>query len=247
MSLPVRKDVPHVPRDTLIGLPTRSGVRAGCSRRPVDAADLVAGLAWAARAARVSPTRVALLHQVHSSRVRRAPWPGFPERVDGDALVTAEPGLALCVRIADCAPVVLAAPHRRGVALVHAGWRGNRAGVVQTAVADLGRLAGCSPGDLKVAIGPMLGPCCYEVGPEFADLFPAEHLVESEAGLRLDLPAAVAAALQAAGVPPESVVTDRGWCTACGRGAPEDFALHSHRASGGDPGRNIAFVVIEED
>ncbi len=235
---------PHLPTDTLIPLPLgMPGVRAGFSRRPVDAADRVGGIAWAARAAGVGTDRVALLRQVHGGVVVPAPWPSFPDPVAGDALVTAETGLALCVRIADCAPVALAAPGGRAIGLVHAGWRGLRAGVVAAGVAALAHRAGCTPERLRAAVGPMIGPCCYRVGPEFGGFFEPRLLSEAGGILHLDLVAAVRAGLAEAGLRPEDVDMSRAWCSACGRGAPAGVTLHSNRASGGGPGRNIAFIV----
>jgi YfiH family protein len=235
---------PHLPTDTLIELPLGiPGVRAGFSRRPVDAADRVGGIAWAARAAVVPTGRVALLRQVHGGLVVSAPWPSFPDAVEGDALITAETGLALCVRVADCAPVALAAPGGRAIGLVHAGWRGVRAGVVAAGVAALAHLAGCTPDRLRAAVGPMIGPCCYRVGPEFRGFFEPGLLSEAGGILHFDLPAAVRAALSGAGLRPERVDEIRAWCGVCGRGAPAGVTLHSHRESQGGPGRNIAFIV----
>ena len=244
MSTLPGRGYPHVPTDTLIPLPLEiPGVRAGFSCRPVDAADRVGGIAWAARAAGVSTGRVVLLRQVHGGLVVPAPWPSFPDAVEGDALVTGETGLALCVRIADCAPVALAAPGGRAIGLVHAGWRGVRAGVVAAGVAALAHRAGCTPDQLRAAVGPMIGPCCYRVGPEFRGFFEPRLLSGAGDILHFDLPEAVRTGLTGAGLTPEGVDDSRAWCSVCGRGAPAGVTLHSHRESQGGPGRNIAFIV----
>ncbi len=87
------------------------------------------------------------------------------ERFEGgwDALVTDQPGLMVTVRTADCVPVLLHDPKRRVVAAVHAGWRGAVAGIVPKTAALLVSRFGARVKDLRMAIGPSAGPCCYEV------------------------------------------------------------------------------------
>ena len=82
----------------------------------------------------------------------------------GDGLMTAEPGILLTIRIADCLPVLLVDPHQRVVAAVHAGWRGALARVIEKAVGDMRRTFGSDPQNLIAALGPSLRVCCYEVG-----------------------------------------------------------------------------------
>jgi YfiH family protein len=237
---------PHRPDDTLIPiLFDVQGVQAGISRIPVDAADRVAGRTWVARSARVDPGRVAILRQTHGALAQVAPWVGFPGAVAGDAMVTGETELALAVRVADCAPVVLAVDDGRAIGIVHAGWRGVREGVVAAGVSALCDLASCPPDALRAAIGPTIGLCCYSVGKEFSDYFPDGLLHRQADGLHLDLPGVVAVALEESGVPPRFIGMESAFCSVCARGAPDQVSLHSHRRSGGEPGRNIAFVVRE--
>jgi hypothetical protein len=89
----------------------------------------------------------------------------------GDGLMTAEAGILLTVRIADCLPVLLVDPRRRVVAAVHAGWRGALARVIEKAVGDLRGVFGCDPGQLLAALGPSIRACCYEVGEEVVGAF----------------------------------------------------------------------------
>lgn len=234
---------PQPPRDTILPLLTGiEGVRSGVSRRPVDAADRVAAIRWVARASDLPPARVALLEQVHGREVWMVPWEGFPDPVEGDALVTVDSGYVLSVRIADCAPVAVAAPGGEAVGLVHAGWGGLLKGVVQAGLQATAGAVGCDVGDITASIGPSIGPCCYEVGEEFRDRFETKRLRSEGGRLFLDLPGAVRDALLAAGVPARSIQTHAWGCTACGRGSPEGVSFHSHRVSGGLPGRNIAFI-----
>ena len=90
-----------------------------------------------------------------------------------DGLATCTPGLTLSVYYADCAPLLLVDPETRAVAAVHAGWRGSVAGIARRAVETMIAAFAAQPGRLLAAIGPAIGPCCYEVGPEPADRVPA--------------------------------------------------------------------------
>jgi len=117
--------------------------------------------------------------QVHSARVRVV---GAPEKGRGaldresrlpatDALVTAEEGICLMVLSADCVPVLLYEPACRVVAAVHAGWRGTAARIVERTVGVMQRQFGCRPERIRAGIGPSIGPCCFEVGEEVAQVF----------------------------------------------------------------------------
>ncbi len=151
----------------------------------------------------------------------------------GDALVSSDPGSALCVLVADCAPLALASPE--GVfAAVHAGWRGLLAGVVDGAVEAMRRLGATS---VVGALGPCIRPCCYEFGAD--ELGSAvEALGPGVVGRTrtgrpaLDLPAATAAALTRSG---GALAAEIVRCTGCGGGS------FSHRARA-DVGRQAVVV-----
>jgi YfiH family protein len=156
-----------------------------------------------------------------------------------DAVATDEPGIALEIRVADCVPLFAIDPVRRIVALAHAGWRGTLAGVGARLVETLAARFGSRPSDLRTWIGPCIGPECYEVGADVAASFRQEFgdaVFPSER--HLNLRAANRAALVRAGAAPANVETID-LCTSC---RPDLF--HSHRASGGRPGRNIALLGI---
>ena len=89
----------------------------------------------------------------------------------GDGLMTAEHGILLTIRIADCLPLLLVDPQRRVVAAVHAGWRGALARVIEKAVGDLRRAFGSDPRKLIAAVGPSIRACCFEVGEEVVEAF----------------------------------------------------------------------------
>ncbi len=112
------------------------------------------------------------VHQVHGVVVRSAGEPGL--QGDGDALITNQPGLLLEIRTADCLPILIADPVNRAVAAVHAGWRGTAAGIVRPVIEQMEREYGSRPGQLEAVIGPGIGVCCFEVGPEVAIEFGRE-------------------------------------------------------------------------
>lgn len=118
--------------------------------------------------------RIVTLRQVHSDLAHRVDSRPPNEPPQGDALYTGESGVVLTVQTADCIPILLADPKRRAVAAVHAGWRGT---LRRIAAKTLGRMQmefGTDPRDLIAALGPGIGRCCYEVGPEVAREFQAQ-------------------------------------------------------------------------
>jgi len=107
----------------------------------------------------------AYLTQIHGARVVAATAPGMLG--EGDALFTTRAALPLAVATADCVPIILEGPGF--AAVVHAGWRGASSGVLEATLNAL-ETEGLAPE--RAAIGPSIGPCCYEVGPEVAERFP---------------------------------------------------------------------------
>jgi polyphenol oxidase len=141
-----------------------------------------------------APLDIAFPRQVHGAGVLVVTSPGRPvsssKDWEADALLTTVPGVAVGVATADCVPVVIEGAGF--AAVVHAGWRGVAAGVVEAALDRMGAL-GLTPE--RAAIGPAIGPCCYEVGPEVAERFPTHAAVTTRGRASVDLPGAVAAAL----------------------------------------------------
>lgn len=181
----------------------------------------------------------ARVRQVHGASAVRLDAPGPPGE-EADAVVSVRAGVAACVAVADCVPVLLADPDGGAVAAVHAGWRGTLAGAAGEGVRALCREAGARPERLLAAIGPSIGPCCYEVSPELAGRFAAAFgpaVVRPGAAPRLDLQEANRAVLLAAGVRAERIER-LGRCTAC-----EPALFFSHRRDGARTGRQIAFIA----
>jgi len=198
----------------------------------------------------IEPESLVLPEQIHGAGVARV---GASERGRGadspetavpgaDALVTAQPGVAVGCLSADCAVVLLADEDRRAVAAVHCGWRGVAAGVIEVALGELASL-GSAPERLFAAVGPAIGKCCYEVGKEVIEALrlPVEEspLVAkmSPVRFRLDFEGAVAARLEGAGVP-QGRIERAGLCTACSR-EPRFF---SYRRDGERAGRFLGVI-----
>jgi len=146
--------------------------------------------------------------QVHGCAVATVyrPW-GTASRPEVDALVTAKPGIALGVTIADCAPLLFADAEAGVIGVAHAGWKGALAGIAEAAVGAMENL-GATRANTVAAVGPCIGPESYEVGPEFRDRFVGED-ASNAAFFRdgdradhplFDLPGFVAARLQPLGL-----------------------------------------------
>lgn len=144
--------------------------------------------------------------QVHGLRAVIADAAWRPEDApDADALVTTQPGLAVAVLTADCAPILLADAAAGVVAAAHAGWRGATAGVIESALAEMER-AGADRARIAAAVGPCIAPPSYEVKADFRDAVAAADIAtlgflwETDAGMRFDLPGYAAHRLERAGV-----------------------------------------------
>lgn len=193
----------------------------------------------------LAPLRLVLPVQVHGARIAGVTADADPGAADG--LVTEVAGLALGVLTADCVPVLLVAPAARAVGAVHAGWRGTAAGVVAGAVERMQRDFGATPSAIDAALGPAIGPCCYEVDEEVVAAvesqsgpLPAGACVWKNGRPSLDLRAVNALQLERCGVPRARIVAV-GPCTRCAMA--ECF---SHRGAGGATGRQLSFVGWQE-
>jgi len=174
------------------------------------------------------PAELRFGRQVHGAVVRRAAGIGEP----GDGLWTDTPGEPLLVFTADCLPVALARTNGEAsaVAALHVGWRGLLAGIVGAAVSSLGGER------LSAAVGPGIGPCCYEVGPDVAEPFQERYGGDVIRHGRLDLWTSAERALEEAGI---ADVHRTDLCTACN---PE--LLFSHRRDAGRTGRQGMIALV---
>ena len=178
-----------------------------------------------ARESGVAGERVVMGWQVHGTDIQQwdGPAEGEPPRVDGHT--TTEAGLAMLVLVADCYPVALSDGKR--AAMLHCGWRPLAGGLIETAVAGFDDAP-------AAAVGPGIGGCCYEVGPEVSERF--ADVPEALDGRMLDLRKVISARLAAAGVT-EVEHLDR--CTSC-----EPELYFSHRRDNGVTGRQGGLCVL---
>jgi YfiH family protein len=173
---------------------------------------------------------IAMGRQVHGAEVQvRDHLTAGAALAEVDAQVTTSSAVTPLVLVADCVPLVLAAAG--AVAAVHCGWRGVAGGIVPRAV-DAVRAHG--HGRISAAVGPGIGPCCYDVGPEVVERFAERGHVQQ--GPRLDLPTCVAVELERAGVEDVAVA---GVCVSCNA-----ELFFSHRRDGGVTGRQAGLAWL---
>jgi YfiH family protein len=182
------------------------------------------------------------LKQVHSGVVRvMEDTSAAGEAVEGDAAITSLPGVLLSVQTADCVPILLADSRVRAVAAVHAGWRGTAAHIVETTIRELQRQYGVPPADVIAAIGPHIGPCCYEVGEEVVEAVHESFAIERRQDWpkpHLNLATANREQLLSAGVS-EARIEVSSLCTRC----REDL-FFSYRRDGVRTGHMLSIIGI---
>lgn len=203
------------------------------------------------------PAEPVFMSQVHGERVVRLKPQGVTDLVpmiEADGALTTEPGVACVVMVADCLPILLAAPEGRGVAALHAGWRGlagcgsacpTGRGIVVAGVQALCEATGCDPGDLSAWLGPCIGPQAFEVGGDVLAGFgvtdhgsatPHFTPLPGRPGKWLaNLPGLAGDKLRAMGV---RNVAGEGWCTVSDAGR-----FFSHRRDGVS-GRQAAAICL---
>ena len=198
------------------------------------------------------PPALAFTRQVHGCRVEavdeadlREPYgPTPPER---DGLITDRPHVPLIIFTADCIPILFYDGRRGAVGACHAGWRGTAADIAGETVRQMASAFGCRPGDIRAAIGPGIGPCCFETGPEVPEAVTdilgesgGEYISPLDNGkFTVDLKGVNRALLIGAGIPPENIDVS-GECTKC---------LHekywSHRYTQGARGSQASIIVLK--
>ena len=177
------------------------------------------------RLAAMTGAGLALGRQVHGTQVRHVDEPGHAGEADGQAATRS--GVACTVLTADCLPIALISP--RGVAMLHAGWRGLAAGVLEEGITALG-----AQGSIVAAIGPGAARCCYEVGDEVRAAF-ADEADDVREGNTIDLPLIAQRRLCRAGL---TEIHHTGLCTMC------DARFFSHRRDGGVTGRQAGVAWL---
>jgi polyphenol oxidase len=211
---------------------SRENVRANCT---ILAEDLG-----------IEPRRIVTCRQVHGDNVQVVD--SIPVSLPvGDALITSTAGMYVGIKTADCLPILLLDQVHRVAAAVHAGWRGTVLRITRKVVRLMRDLFGTRPADIVAALGPAIGPCCYEV--DDAVLIPFRQNIPNperfitdrnhsggEDSYSIDLAATNRFELTTEGVPPENIRTLE-LCTCC-----HPALFFSHRRDGAASGRHIALV-----
>jgi YfiH family protein len=241
------------------GFTTRGG---GVSVQPFDSLNL--GMKWGDSRANVLENRrrvrvasggdtLVFASQVHGAnvvRVRATDDVAVTSRRQADGLCSDETAVVVAVYVADCVPLLAVDPRTGAFAAVHAGWRGAAAGITTVLLDVLAREFGTRAADLRVAMGPAIGACCFEVGPEVVAAFEAAvpgardgQVVIEQAGSKphVDIKHACRLMLEARGVPSASI--DSGpECTKCDPAG----RFFSYRREHGQTGQHVGFVGRKE-
>ena len=201
------------------------------------------------RAFGVTVEQLVTVTQVHGTDllVIDAPNPDYAyfQKVEADGIITNQPGVMIGVCVADCVPVLLLDPVKGVTAALHAGWKGTAAGICRKGVEAFTALFDSDPRDILAAVGPGIGPCCYEVDAPVAEAFRRGGIPWDEVATikdvgrwQLDLARANACQLVEAGVAERHIET-AGQCVAC---LPQTF--FSYRRDNGETGRQMGFIML---
>lgn len=202
------------------------------------------------RALGFDPSNLVLTHQVHGDTVRVVSAKdclGLNHKVypECDALVTNQPGTALAVFTADCTPILLWDSATGAVGAVHAGWRSTAADIAGKAVAVMAEAFGSKPENIRAAIGPNIGACCFETDADVPDALLRTYGARAEQWIQprgnkfyVNLKAINALSLNRAGVTDVQISTS---CTAC-----QPHRFWSHRVTRGLRGSQGAIIICKE-
>ncbi len=186
--------------------------------------------------------RIITMSQVHGDHIVEVNDSRLKEAGEADGMITEQRNLFLAVLTADCVPILFSVSGRKLVAVVHAGWRGTVAGIALKMVHTLRDQYDVKPDSLEVAMGPAIGPCCYEIGADVSEQLVqrwgdlADRCLRTREGKNfLDLRELNNSLLEKAGVLPERIFKI-GPCNSC---ASDDF--FSYRRMG-ETGRQISFI-----
>ncbi|NVB79648.1 MAG: peptidoglycan editing factor PgeF [Kofleriaceae bacterium] len=252
MSSAIKLHTSHVlPREGFVhGFPERTGgVSTGLrsslnlgKRWGDDEANVEENRRRLAEYAGYAPEQLQIMRHVHGTAVWKVGEP-LPEPAEFDGLVTDKVGPVLGAFAADCIPLLFAEPEARVIGSAHAGWRGTVNGVAANVVKRMVEL-GARADRIRVALGPSIGPECFEVGPEVVEQFRAAFgdvpgmVVRGPNKDHIDLRVATRTVLERAGVTPEHIDTSPP-CTKC---EPDRF--FSYRRDGQEGGVHMGFIAM---
>ncbi len=232
------------PDKVLCGFTTRNG---GVSPAPFESlncgfntadthANVLENTAIVYRHAGTSAENAACMGQVHGSEVRVVNSGGVYNHIDG--LMTIQPGVLLCVQVADCIPLLLHDPVHNAVGAIHCGWRPIVAGIAEKALEIMKDRYGTDPETVTASMGPSAGPCCYEVGDDVARVLHPSSLINRNRTVFADLKAELSRRLISAGLKKNNLeIFDD--CTIC-----NESLYYSFRRDGKNAGRMLGFIMV---
>ncbi|HEX4137283.1 MAG TPA: peptidoglycan editing factor PgeF [Bryobacteraceae bacterium] len=187
-----------------------------------------------------APADITTVKQIHSRIVIDVAEVKDGLKPEGDALISNQPGVLVGMKTADCVPILLVDTANRAVAAIHAGWRGTAENIAACTVQEMARRWNTRPENLRAAIGPSIGACCYEVGPEVLSRF--DRWISTTASTtgdrHLDLPAINEMQLRAERV---DDIWKSGECTFCS--AERFFSFRREREHAG---RMLSFIGLQK-
>ena len=180
-----------------------------------------------------------MVRQVHGSTIVVAERPDQELlETPADGLITKVPGLVLGIRTADCVPVFFWDPAQKVAGIAHGGWKSVKDGIIAQMLKIFEKRCGTQMEDLRVAIGPSIRQCCYEVGKEFLGYFPGFYHGKGADKGNLDLAGVIKSRLSKRGIP-GSHIHDTGLCTVC-----ENKKFFSYRMENRTPERILSVISI---
>ena len=188
------------------------------------------------------PRRLILLHQVHQDGilVLKGPEDHLPLGMEYDAVITNSPSRFLGIKTADCLPILIIDRAKKVVAGVHAGRQGTAYRITAKVLRKMKTEFGCLPGDLRVAVGPSIGPCCYEIDEKvFLQEWKSLSRSKGAGKWMVDLPGINMAQIKMEGIHEDHIFRIN-LCTRC---HPDLF--FSYRGEG-QTGRQLSFIGIAE-
>ncbi len=191
-------------------------------------------------------TNLLTVNQVHSGRVISVESPGKDySNIQADAIITKQEWTPIAILTADCVPILLFDRATRAVGAVHAGWKGTVKGIASATVQAMKKKYGSDPARIMAAIGPAIGPCCYEVSTDVSDAF--KDKFGSHSGISnkdrntcsIDLKTANKVELQEAGLKAENIDILK-QCTSC-----NNEIFFSYRKDNKETGRQLSFIMLK--
>jgi YfiH family protein len=203
------------------------------------------------RTFRITIDRLVTVRQNHGSDilVLDSPNDDFSHflGIEADAIITNQPEVMLGITVADCVPILLFDPVKKVIAAVHSGWQGTVLNITNKTVEGMANIFGSRKEEIKAAIGPCIGSCCYEVDQPVRDRFKDQpdlwNTISAPKGKdkwNLDLALANRIQLEESGVPSESIQT-AGQCVSCLK-----ELYFSYRRDNGETGRQMGFIMLKE-